>query len=80
MASLMQEYFYFKAHKEEIVKDHLGEYVAIKGTSVLGYFKDWSAVFNDMAARKIEAGTFAVRKCLPMGESDDISVVSVWTH
>jgi hypothetical protein len=80
MASLMEEYFYFNAHKEEIVKDHLGEYVAIKGTKVLGYYEDWATAFQDMAAREIEAGTFALRKCLPMGESDDISVASVWTR
>jgi hypothetical protein len=78
MASLMEEYFYFNAHKEEIVKDHLGEYVAIKGTKVLGYFNGMMEALNSTVEH--QAGTVAVRKCLPVGESDDISVVSVWTH
>jgi hypothetical protein len=33
---LMQEYYYYKAHQEQIIKDHLGEYVVLQGNSVLG--------------------------------------------
>jgi hypothetical protein len=28
---LLTEYYYYKAHQEEIINNHLGEYVVIKG-------------------------------------------------
>ncbi|GHT63050.1 hypothetical protein FACS1894109_21820 [Spirochaetia bacterium] len=83
---LMDEYFFYKAHQEEIIKDHLGDYVVIQGNTVLGYYKKLMEALNEMAREHIEAGTFAVRKCRPIGEPDmsvtdiDYRVVPAWTH
>jgi hypothetical protein len=83
---LMDEYFFYKTHQEEIIKDHLGDYVVIKSNTILGYYKGLLDALNDMAVRDVKAGTFAVRKCRPSGESDmsvtdiDYQVVPAWTH
>jgi hypothetical protein len=82
----MDEYFFYKTHQEEIIKDHLGEYVVIKTNNVLGYYKGLLDALNDMVRLNIKAGTFAVRKCRPIGEPDmsvtdiDYKVVPAWTH
>lgn len=82
----MDEYFFYKAHQKEIIKDHLGDYVVIKGDTVLGYYKKSMEALNEMTRERIEAGTFAVRKCRPIGEPDmsvtdiDYRVVPAWTH
>jgi uncharacterized Rossmann fold enzyme len=83
---LMQEHFYYKANQEEIIKDHLGEYVVIQGNSVLGYYPKLVEALDDMADKNVELETFAVRKCRPVGISDmsvtdlDFEVVSAWKH
>jgi hypothetical protein len=83
-----EEYFYYMAHQEEINKDHLGDYVVIKGTSILGYFKGPIKALDAMAKQGQRIGTFIVHKCLPVGVPDelglvdnpDMKVVPVWTH
>ncbi|GHV36927.1 hypothetical protein AGMMS49546_03310 [Spirochaetia bacterium] len=83
---LMEEYYFYKSHQEEIIKDHLREYVAIKGTNILGYYHNMIAAFQDMAEKGQKAGTYAVRMCRPVGEPDmsvtdiDYKVVPAWTH
>jgi hypothetical protein len=83
---LMDEYFYYKAHQEAIIKNHLGDYVVIKGNRILGYYEKMMEAFRDMAQKNEEPGTYAVRKCKPVGEPDmavtdiDYQVVSAWTH
>jgi hypothetical protein len=83
---LMEEYFFYKTHQEEITKDHLGEYVVIRSNNVLGYYQGLIDALNDMVRLKVQAGTFAVRKCRPIGEPDmsvtdiDYKVVPAWTH
>jgi hypothetical protein len=83
---LMEEYYFYKAHQEEIIKEHLGDFVAIKGRKVLGYYRNMIAAFQDMAENGQKAGTYAVRQCRPVGEPDmsvtdiDYQVVPAWTH
>jgi hypothetical protein len=36
---MLEEYYYYMAHQEEIIKGHLDEYVSIKGTKIQGYYK-----------------------------------------
>jgi hypothetical protein len=50
---LMEECFFYKAHQEEIIKDHLGEYVVIKSSRVLGYYKGLLDALNDMVRLKV---------------------------
>jgi hypothetical protein len=35
-----EEFEYYIAHQGEIVKDHLGEFVVIKDSTVIGYFQE----------------------------------------
>jgi len=73
-----QAFYYFKAHHNEIVQNHYGEFVVIKGNEVLGYYPEIFKAFKDMADRKQPAGSYDVYKCttsLPR-----IEVASVWTR
>jgi hypothetical protein len=50
------------------------------------YYKNRMEGLKDMAARKLQAGTYIVHKCRPVGEPDmavtdiDFTVVPAWTH
>jgi hypothetical protein len=56
---------YYFNNQEEIVKDHLGEYVVIKGTTVITYFKDQMDAVEFV--NKDENETYIVKKCNPPG-------------
>ncbi|MDR1930465.1 MAG: hypothetical protein LBQ44_07535 [Treponema sp.] len=83
---LVNEYYFYKAHQEEIINGHIGDYVVIKGSAVLGYYKNMIETFDDMAKKQQEPGTYAVRKCRPVGVPDmsvtdlDYTIVPAWTH
>ena len=63
---MVQDAFeYYTANQSEIVKNHLGEFVVIKGSSVLGYYREESAAFESMKGN--ELGTFIVKKCQEPG-------------
>jgi len=62
---IQDDFEYYTAHQEEIVKDHLGEYVVIKDSTVLGYFKEEDNAFKSM--RENELGTFIVKECKEPG-------------
>jgi hypothetical protein len=74
---LAQEHYYFKTYHDDIVKDHMGEWVVIKGNSVFGYYPQMYDAIGDMASKKIELETFAVYKCEEKFPSMEVS--SVWT-
>jgi hypothetical protein len=79
-------FYYFKAHQEDIVKDHLGEYVAIQGNKILGYYTSRIDGLNAMADRNIADETYIVHKCEPVDAPKlsvvdiDFKVVPAWTH
>jgi hypothetical protein len=60
---LVQECYYFIAHQEDIIKDHSGEWVVIRGNNVFGYYKGLIEALQEMAKLNIALGTFAVYKC-----------------
>ena len=62
---LKDDFEYYTANQEEIVKDHLGEYVVIKDITVVGYFKEEAQAFESMKSN--ELGTFLVKKCQQPG-------------
>jgi hypothetical protein len=79
-------YFYYTAHQEDIIKNHLDDFVVIQGNKVRGYYKTCLEGLSAMADRKAKLGTFIVHKCRPVGESDmavtdlDFKVVPAWTR
>lgn len=40
-APLKEEYEYYQTVREDLAKEHAGEYVAIKGTEILGFYNDY---------------------------------------
>lgn len=62
---LKDDFEYYTANQEEIVKEHLGEFVVIKDSAVIGYFKEETEAFESMKNHKL--GTFLVKKCQPPG-------------
>ena len=74
---LAQELYYFRTYHDDIVKDHMGEWVVIKGNGMLGYYNSFFDALRDMRARSFDLGTFAVYKCAEKFPSMEVS--SVWT-
>jgi hypothetical protein len=55
------EFTFYEANQNEIVKGHLDEFVVVKGQRVLGYYKVEEEAFDSMVGE--ELGTFMVKKC-----------------
>ena len=65
---LQDEFEYYLAHQDELVKKYNGKFVAIKGHSVLGaYNSELEAIKK--TAKEHALGTFLVQKCEPGEES-----------
>jgi hypothetical protein len=62
---IQDDFEYYTAHQEEIVKDHLGEFVVIKDSAVIGYFVEEAKAFETMKGNELE--TFIVKKCQAVG-------------
>jgi len=62
---IKDDFEYYTANQEEIVKDHMGEFVVIKDSTVIGYHKEESKAFESM--KEFELGTFIVKKCQALG-------------
>jgi hypothetical protein len=62
---IQDDFEYYMSHQEEIVKDHLGEFVVIKDSSIIGYFKEEAKAFESMKGNELE--TFIVKKCQEPG-------------
>jgi hypothetical protein len=63
---IKDDFHYYIANQEEIIKDHLEEFVVIKDAVVIGYFKDEEKAFKSMIGN--ELGTFIVKKCKEPGK------------
>ena len=74
MAPTRKDYEYFKAHLHEICDGHIGEYVAIKDETVLGYYKTLDEAMLE-TSKQFSVGTFIVQLCVK-----DISENSVIFH
>ena len=62
---LIDDFKYYTDNQEEIVKDHLEEFVVIKDSAVVDYFKEESKAFESM--KNYELGTFLIKKCQQPG-------------
>jgi hypothetical protein len=58
---LKDDFEYYTAHQDEIVNGHLGEFVVIENSVVLGYYKVEAEAFESMKGH--ELGAFMVKKC-----------------
>lgn len=59
---LEEEFRYYIAHQDELVAQHKGKYVVIKGEKVIGVFDDEIEAINQ-TSKTHELGTFLVQKC-----------------
>ncbi len=60
---LEREFSYYRKHQPELVKDHLGEFVVIRGEEVLGFYKSEAEAF-EQTAKKYKPGTYLVEPCI----------------
>ena len=69
MASTLEnEFEWYLAHQDELVKDYNGKYVVIKNEKVIGDFDDIGVAVEE-TSKIHELGTFLVQKCTP-GDQD----------
>jgi hypothetical protein len=69
---MFDEYFYFTAHQEDIIKGHLGEFVSIVGNKVLGYYKTHLEGVQTTVKQFPKASHYFIKKCQPIGEPDEV--------
>jgi hypothetical protein len=62
---LKDEFEYYKAHQDEIVSGHLGDFVVIKDSQVKGYYPDEDTAIESM--KNEDLGTFMIKKCQEPG-------------
>jgi len=62
---IKSDFEYYIANQEEIVKDHLGEFVVIKDSAIVGYYEKELKAFESMVGN--ELGSFIVKKCQQPG-------------
>jgi hypothetical protein len=60
---IMDDFYYYKAHQEDIIEGHIGEFVVIKDCRIEGYYKDDLSAFADMKKKRIQPGRFMLKKC-----------------
>lgn len=65
---LDREFEFFKAHQDEFVREHPGEYVVIKGEAVLGFYPDAQTAYF-ATAESHEPGTFLIQEVRPGQEA-----------
>ena len=58
---LIREYEYYQTIHADLVEEHLGEYVAIKGTEILGFFTDYLAAAKALYSEH-EQGSVYIRE------------------
>ena len=63
-APLQKELEFFKAHQEELVRQHEGKFLVIKDQVVQGVYDTELEAYTD-AQNKFELGTFLIQRCLP---------------
>jgi hypothetical protein len=73
---MSDEYFYYTAHQEEIIKGHLDEYVSIMGNKVLGYYKTCMDGFQAAVKQFPKAKGYFIHKCRPVGEPYELELAS----
>ncbi len=78
MDTLTQEARVFNEHIEEWRRDHLGEFVLIKGTSVIGFYPSLENAFAD-GTKRFGLEPFSVKQIVP-GDSVNVSLYGRRIH
>lgn len=63
---LNADYTFFNEHRDEYVRDHLNDYVVIKNSQALGFFKNKMDAFISM--KDTPLGSFIIQKCVPVDQ------------
>jgi hypothetical protein len=63
--SIKKNFEYFTNNQNEIVENHLNEYVVIKNQKICGYYETEEKAFDSMIGEELE--TFIVQKCQSPG-------------
>jgi len=64
---LEKEYAYYKTHLTEFLKDHQGQFVAIQGENVKGFYATEVEAIASMKGQ--ELGTYFIKQCLPFDDA-----------
>jgi hypothetical protein len=65
---ITNDFQYFKENRDQIIKDHLEEFVVIKDGKIIDYYKTEKEALQVMVEKKIELGSFIVQKCVTAEE------------
>jgi hypothetical protein len=60
------KYYFYKAHQEEKIKEHLGDFVAIKGKKVLGVLPEYDSSLSGYGGTWSKSGNLC-RTAMPPG-------------
>jgi len=71
---LESETEFYTSHHDEIVAGHIGEFVALEGAKVIGYFKNLEEAGIAMKGRVL--GTFALKRC--RNSEDEAVMIYEW--
>lgn len=63
MKPLQREFYYFQAHREELVQKYLDKWIVIQGIEVVGVYDDELEAINNSIDKGMELGTFFVEQC-----------------
>ncbi len=62
---LSTELEFYAAHRQEWLRAHRGEYIAVQGTTLLGFFPSWEGAFQSGVQAFGVCKDFLVKQVLP---------------
>jgi hypothetical protein len=68
MASLQEEFEYYIAHQDDLVREYDGKYLLIKDKQVQGAFDSELEAYR-VASGQYELGSFLIQRCAPGDEA-----------
>lgn len=66
--SLETDFQFFRDNQESLVKEHLGKYLVIKDSNVVGAYNSAAEAYQE-ASSKFEPGSFLIQLCIPGEEA-----------
>lgn len=70
-----EELAYFIAHQEQLVAEHGGRVLVLRGAEVVGAYDSAMEAYTD-ALRKFPAGTFMIQPCQPGTDAYTVTINS----
>ena len=68
-----KELAFFISHQDDLVKQHGGHVLVIRGEELVGVYETALAAYLD-AQKKFEAGTFMIQPCSPGPEAYTVTI------